>query len=195
MQKFPDYSDFLDKEGMLEYIESEWKKNEHIHRAQAELVNKVVEENGILSLTEVGSSTGNMSQFLKVSKYTGIDKNESSVLLAREKNKDKEYHIGDIRSCKNMDKSELVCAFAIMKHFGLHEWSDILDILAYLSTKIVVIDVPIANKTFDDGEQHGHHHVWFNIDDLIKVFKSLRLEIVRMDYSNSIEPIFILKKI
>lgn len=195
MTKLPDYSDFLDQEGMLEYIESEWQKNSHIHKAQAELINKIVRDNKINSLIEVGSSTGNLSRLLDVSDYTGIDKNVKSVLRALEKNKDKRFYNLDIRVCKGIEhRADLICAFAIMKHFGLHEWKDIFEILVSLSSNIVVIDVPISDKTFDDGEQYGHHHVWFSLEELKEIFKDLDLKIVQVDYSNPVEPVFVLKK-
>lgn len=191
----PDYSEYLNKEGVFDFIESQWQKNLHIHQAQANAVNKLIEKIDKPVLLEVGCSTGNMAQFISdKAHYTGVDKHEPSIKLAHKKNANKKFKVSDVRTMQFKNDFDIVCAFAIMKHFGLKEWADILEILAAHSSEYLVFDMPItAGDTFDNGNQYGHHHVFMNEQDLMKHAKKLKLELIEKDTTNPVEPIYTFK--
>jgi hypothetical protein len=194
--QLPDYSEFLNQEGVLQHIEEEWLKNKHIHEAQAKVVNKVLEYNKGSSLIEIGCATGNLASLINSEDYLGIDKNPGCIGMASDKNKGKKFICEDVRTFTHKP-FYVVCAFAIMKHFGLHEWDEILSKLVKLSDKYVIFDMPLAFdfKTIDDGELHGHHHVWMNEEELRARIMKAGLSIVSIDYTNQVEPIFVCKKI
>jgi len=196
MIKLPDYSEFLDKEGMLQYIESEWQKNKHIHEHQASIINELIAEFDNCVLLEVGSSTGNLAKLLHECFYTGVEKHKPSIALAEKKNPTLKFKNSDVRKMKFKNDFDIVCAFAFMKHFGLHEWNDILKVLAECSSKYVVFDMPSTDKEdpFDDGEFYNHHHVWMPEDEVEYRAKKLGLTLVNIDNQNAIEPVYIFAK-
>ena len=131
--KLPDYSEYLNKEGMLEYIESEWQNTIDNHKKQAAIINSI----GAKSIIEIGCSTGNLAQFLKCDNYIGYDNHLGSIEIAFKKDPSKKFVVKDIRDLKpsKSNQSHLVCAMAVMKHFGLHEWDAILKKIISLSSE------------------------------------------------------------
>jgi predicted TPR repeat methyltransferase len=184
----PDYSEFLRKKGMLSHIENEWLKST-IHEAQAAIINEIAEDKSII---EIGCATGNLAKLIKSNNYTGFDKNEECIEIAKKKRPDKTFLVKDIRDVRRSknQQADIVCAFAIMKHFGLHEWDDILKKIISLSNEFVVFDMPVAEYTYDDGEKHGHHHVWMTNEDLMNRLEYLGLEVYSVNESNPVEPIY-----
>jgi hypothetical protein len=78
-----------------------------------------------------------------------------------------------------------------MKHFGLHEWKEILEILAMHTDNYLVFDMPVTDKqTFDNGHNYGHHHVFMNEKDLMTFTKELSFTLIEKDTTNPIEPIY-----
>lgn len=191
----PDYSEFLKKPGMLAYIEQEWQKSD-MHKNQAASISEYTKDKSVI---EVGCSTGNLARFLDCESYLGFDANEDALAMAEKKNPSKAFkfkfgNVRDLRRTKNQN-ADVVIAMAFMKHFGLHEWDEILNQLVKLSNGIVIIDCPIYKQTHDDGLKHGHHHVWMEIGDLFSRFQKLGLDCIEKINTNPVEPIFILKKI
>ena len=165
MNKLPDYSEYLNKPGMLEYIESEWQKST-IHEKQADFVLNAVRQYGIKSIIEIGCSTGNLAAKLAASgalpdkfKYRGIDANTSAIELARQKVPGFKFDVADIRTFKG--KADLVVCFALFKHFSLAELPAIAA-KAKSMGKYLIFDMPYAATPFDDGTEH--HHTWAPID-------------------------------
>lgn len=165
MNKLPDYSAYLDKPGMLEYIESEWQKST-IHQHQADFVLNAVRQYGIKSIIEVGCSTGNLAAKLAGSgmlpdkfKYRGIDANTSAIELARQKVPGFKFDVADIRTFKG--KADLIVCFAVLKHFSFDELPVIAAKLRSMG-KYFIFDMPYADEPFDDGTEY--HHTWAPID-------------------------------
>ena len=145
-----DYSEYLNKPGMLAWIEQEWKRNPHIHDEHARIVNEFIREYKIISLTELGCSTGNLASRIDVKFYKGIDSNEDSVTLAKTKCPEKEFIQANIRDFKGYDM--LVICFAVLKHFGLHEWTNIFNTCSEVG-RYFIFDMPIGEQTRDDGTE------------------------------------------
>ena len=182
--KLPDYSEYLNRPDMLDWIESEWLRNEHIHNAQADFANTVITDLGIKSVIEIGCATGNLAKRITCEDYLGVDKNESCIKLAREKNPGKKFMVADIRSFKG--KADLVCAFAILKHFSLEELPVIIKKLMGMGSYFI-FDVPISEKTQDDGTEHNH--VWLTVKDMEKMLGGK--SILKSDYYNIVEPMYL----
>lgn len=165
MNKLPDYSEYLNKPGMLEYIEQEWQKS-NIHMHQADFVIKAVQQYGIKSIIEFGCATGNLAMKLANSpdvppklKYKGVDTNDAALEIARNKVPQFTFVNGDIRTFKG--KADLVVCFALFKHFSLAELPEIAA-RAKSMGKYLIFDMPYAATPFDDGIEH--HHTWAPID-------------------------------
>lgn len=183
--QLPDYSEYLNKPGMLEYIEQEWLRNPHIHDAQAKFVNRAIQLTlpKIKSVVEFGCSTGNLASRITADvKYRGIDSNSAALEFARTKCPDKKFIEGDIRTFKG--KADLVIAFAFLKHFSLHELPEIMAKMRKIGT-YVIFDMPISEQPFDNGEEF--HHTWC---DPISFFKVIPLQ--SDDTSNPVEPIYLI---
>jgi 2-polyprenyl-3-methyl-5-hydroxy-6-metoxy-1,4-benzoquinol methylase len=181
-----DYSEYLSQPGMLEYIESEWLKNPHIHDAQAAFVNDAIDFIVPKSIIEFGCSTGNLAMRIdtKKIKYLGIDQNEQALLIAQYKNSALASFLhGDIRN--NRKKADLVIAFAFLKHFSLEELPTIMKKLKQAG-KFVIFDMPYSEEPKDDGIEH--FHTWCNPVDFFGVHP-LKVDQV----SNYVEPIYLIE--
>ena len=159
MNKLPDYSEYLNKPGMLEYIEQEWQKST-IHEHQADFVLNAVRQYGIKSIIEIGCSTGNLALKLATRpdtpsklKYKGVDANEAALEIARNKVPQFTFVNGDIRTFKG--KADLIVCFALFKHFSLTELPAIAARVKGMG-KYLIFDMPYAEHAFDDGIEHHH---------------------------------------
>lgn len=186
-----DYSEYLKKPGMLEFIENSWTTEcSDIHDSYARVVNDAIKKYGIKSIIEIGCGTGEVARRIKGKvKYTGVDSNADCIMLAKSKSL-KKFFVDDIRTL-DRDQHDLVCAFSILKHFGLHEWDAIFKKICSFG-KYVIFNMPIAGHTHDDGTEF--HHVWMQLDELYAAMYSNKLELIRYIEHNPVEPIFICAK-
>jgi len=187
----PDYSEYLNQPGMLDYIEQEWLKDGSFHDAYAAIINKAIEDYGIKTVIEVGCGTGNVAARLVQCKYTGIDANKDCIKLAKEKTGSGTFTVADIRKL-NRKPVDLVFCFGVLKHFGLHEWDAIFSKIASLG-EYFIFDIPIADEVKDDGEEH--HHVWQTMEAMVEVLNASGLGVLRTFNTNKDEVCFITKRI
>lgn len=187
----PDYSEYLKKPGMLEYIEQEWLDNPAFHDIYSDVINRAIKEYKIKSVIEIGCGTGNVAARLIKCNYTGLDANESCIQLAESKNTTKSFTCADIRSYTTT-KSDLVFCFGVLKHFGLHEWDSIFKRISSLG-EYFIFDMPICDEVKDDGEDH--HHVWATMDWVSEKCKEVGLSITETNMLNKDEYCFINKRI
>lgn len=186
----PDYSEYLKKEGMLEYIEQEWLNNPAFHDIYSDIINRAITQYSVETVIEVGCGTGNVAARLTSCNYIGVDANKDCIALARPKNIGKSFYVADIRHYTN--KAELVFSFGVLKHFGLHEWDEIFKRIASLG-EYFIFDMPICDEVKDDGEEH--HHVWVTEAWLSEKFKDIGLTIIQTHRCNEDEICFITKRI
>lgn len=192
----PDYSEYLKRPKMLEWIEKEWVDNpagQQIHDAHAKIINDFIKEKKIKgNVLEVGCGTGNIALRLtwKIY-YKGIDQNPECIEMAKKKNANGcEFEVGDVRKLSG-SVNNLVFTFGFLKHFGLHEWNEIFNRCVLLG-KYFIFDMPIDNNTKDDGEHY--HHVWKSRADLNKDIEAAGLELIDVKHDNPVEPVFICKR-
>lgn len=190
-----DYSEYLKKPGMMDFIEKSWLTDcKEIHDSYGKVVNDTIKKFKLKSVIEIGCGTGEVAKRLIGFKvYDGIDQNENCVKLATEKNdlSKIEFNRADIRKAE-LAKRDLVCSFGVLKHFGLHEWNEIFKKVCSLGDYLI-FNMPISDKTHDDGKEF--HHVWMEKKELEAEIIKNGFVIIQTTYYNMIEPIFICKRI
>lgn len=95
--------------------------------------------------------------------YTGVDNNVEFLALAHTKNAPgRLFFKGDIRAVSipwllnhGVGAPGIVCCFAALKHFGLHEWNDLFLSMLGLAP-IAVFDVQLTPHDIDDGKEFHH---------------------------------------
>ncbi len=216
-----DYSEYLNKPGMLEYIEKEWLDKPEMHDFHAGVVNELIDKLSLeggdeffkgvnleeldiharitIKVLEVGCGTGNIATRLEVTGddlyYHGVDSNEQCINIAKLKavKGRKVFTKMDIRLISegfNKDFYNIVISFGFLKHFNLQEWSFIFEKVCSLG-EYLVFDMPIAEKTKDDGLHY--HHIWMNLDELKKHIKKNGFEILEI-IQFGVEPVFVCKR-
>jgi SAM-dependent methyltransferase len=145
--------------------EEAWKTVKLYERNGAEVL-KLVNDKGIKRVVEVGCGSGWIPTLLPAhTEYLGIDMNDTFLEWAREKNHhapNRKFVKEDVRNLnplwllyQDFTDPGLVCCFAFMKHFGLHEWSDILKHVLSLAT-YAAVEVEVTEKEFDNGTDFHH---------------------------------------
>jgi len=186
----PDYSEYLNQPGMLDYIEQEWLKDGSFHDAYAAIINKAIEDYGIKTVIEIGCGTGNVAARLVDCSYIGVDANKECVKIAKSKTAQK-FICADIRTYTRKPVDLIFC-FGVLKHFGLHEWDAIFSKIASLG-QYFIFDIPIADEVKDDGEEH--HHVWQTVESVKQACYKAGIEILTTTHTNKDEVCFITKRI
>lgn len=156
----PDYSDWLTPEELAKE-DAEWVRdaeNQSIYRAN--LIMDVVREHQITSVVEYGCGSGLIGPLLPKSvKYKGVDKNEGCLNTANARkngNSNLTYLYGDMRS-PGMPCG-LVCSFAVLKHFGVYEWVNVLSgILKTAHYGLFDVQLSHGDPRDDDFE---FYHTW-----------------------------------
>jgi SAM-dependent methyltransferase len=191
----PDYSEYLKQPGMLSFIEQQWKLNPHIHEDHAKAVGDAVKKYDINDVVEIGCGTGQLANILsnncRIISYVGMDLNEECIKYAETKNSQFKFIVGDIRFTHTGSYADLVISFGFLKHFGLHEWSDIFKKITSFG-EYFIFDMPIAYETKDDGTEF--HHVWKSKQEIQDDIEAAGLELLEIVNPSAIEPIFVCKK-
>lgn len=154
----PDISDYYTGQRAVDE-EVNWLMGE-AHQKQADTILPWLRQYEVASIVEYGCGSGGFAQKLPDGlDYTGIDKNSYFLERAKSKAKDnrrRRFIQGDVR---NTGPSSVGCAccWAFLKHFGLHEWNEIVGrILA--PAQFGCLEVQIADRDVDNGSQY--HHVF-----------------------------------
>lgn len=159
-----DYSVWLTPE-RLELEEKQWAEV-RIYELYASHLMRVVVEERCKSVLEIGCGTGWVPTRLPESlEYVGVDANDGCLALAAQKNPTRSFLAGDVRSL-SWHRSDLVCSFAVLKHFALSEWSEVLaKVLSFGRVGLFTMNVGPSNM--DDFEQ-GFPHTWVSRETLAR---------------------------
>lgn len=157
----PDYSDWLTPEELAKE-DAEWVRdaaNQSIYRAN--LIMDVCREKNIGKVVEFGCGTGLIAPLLPGTvKYLGIDGNSDCTHIATQRNGEVGrviYWNRDVRMGWNCPEG-LACSFAVLKHFGLHEWVDVLSgILRSAGFGLFDVQMSHGDPRDDDFE---FYHTW-----------------------------------
>ena len=118
----------------------------------------------IASMIEFGCGTGWVPAGLPPNvEYIGVDANPFCLELAHLKKPRRRFVRADVRYALSnvllqaIAPVDLVCAFSFLKHFGLHEWDDVVHVVLQHG-RWAAFSVPIADADRDEGAEFPH--VW-----------------------------------
>jgi len=159
----PDYSEWLTPE-RLEEEERQW--------ADPRLctwpifvgwIRHVAREVEIQSVIEYGCGTGwTPSRLSESFHYIGVDANLNCLMRAMQRNPGRMFVYADVRK-QHVLTFDLACAFSFLKHFGLHEWDEVVaQVLRH--GRYGLFTMPVGPETKDDGVEFPH--VWVTEDRL-----------------------------
>ncbi len=155
--RLPDYADWLTPERLTEE-ERLWGEVQ-AYRRYAGALRWLYREKGVRSAIELGCGTGWVPTVLEDLdfKYHGVDRNAGCLDLARTKNAAREWVTFEHAELRTMHPttSGVVCAFAVLKHFRLEEWTPLFS-QWFLGAGFAAFTVPIAKKPKDDGTEFTH---------------------------------------
>jgi SAM-dependent methyltransferase len=162
----PDYSEYLRVPANLENEEREWA----LHKAYERNANTLLHFanlNDCRSVLELGCGTGWIPYVLGGRLgYRGIDANEYCLQLCHNKNPGELFAKADIRTLDWRFRADVVCCFAVLKHFGLHEWDEVAASVIERG-RHSLFTVQIADEDFDDGTEYPHS--WITMERLERV--------------------------
>jgi len=174
----PDISEYYRKEQNAAAEEKAWNEAKRYVKHAASVA-KALKLFGGRSVLEVACGSGWVPAMLpKNVAYTGVDKLSTFIELARGKNKDgdRTFVCGDLREVlPTLGSFDLVCSFATIKHFGLHEWSDIVRRLLEKAAA-GVLELPISDSDYDNGTEF--HHIFVTKDHASRAIGAAGHEVV-----------------
>jgi len=138
------------------------------------------------TMVEVGCGTGWVPTALDPSivYLAGIDKNPHMLAYAAAKNPSKRFLQCDARDLTPPEElADLVCSFAVLKHFSLAEWPTILSRILSLGRYGLFTQhmLPETRDAMDVGE--AFHHIWPTKAELARAVESAGHEIIALDNS------------
>jgi SAM-dependent methyltransferase len=121
--------------------------------------------------------------------YVGLDKHPGCIRKAEEKNAHRRWSFiaGDFRQVATRQMqyedgrpADVACSFAVLKHFGLHEWDAIVSKFLswgrYATFTLPVWDPsPNQVESYDDGVDYPH--VWIGRPHLFRVLEAAGHEV------------------
>jgi predicted TPR repeat methyltransferase len=158
---FPDISEYYKGERVA-VEEKAWAKVKEYKRNLAQVLRSLATAD-IKRVIEVGCGSGLIAAELpKHIEYLGVDKNAEFLALAQRKSPNRQFINEDVRNvtpewleANGYGKFDMVCSFAFVKHFGLHEWDNIVGGILALAPR-ACFDVSITKEDYDNGK-HFHH--------------------------------------
>lgn len=153
-----DYSVWLTPERLAEE-EKLWEEVA-IYRLYANTVIRVAQEERCSSVIELGCGTGWVPTCLPAGiKYVGVDANRDCLVYAALKDglPEQYFVLADIRSVE-LAPADLVCSFAVLKHFALAEWREVVAKMLSLG-RVGVFTMNVGPEDEDDFTQ-GFPHTW-----------------------------------
>lgn len=166
-----DYSEWLDNaDNRISLEETAWA-GAQLHMNYAAHIALMRTKFKIFNVVELGCGSGWVpTQFGPDLRYVGVDKNISLLHMAEEKNlSSRQFVQADIRNTsflKALASPELVCSFAVLKHFSLEEFEFIFSGMLSLAP-YGLFSVNIANEVRDDGIDF--HHIWVTKEWLAQI--------------------------
>lgn len=192
-----DYAEWLTPERLIAEEEAWASSRDYVRYADA--VTALVDSDpSICTIQELGSGTGwvpwELSQrgILRHRSYVGLDKNVHCLDKARERNafvSQVAFGRVDLRTYHPI--ADVVCSFAVLKHFRLEEWERLF-VQWFRAARYGCFTVPIAGQSRADSEPE-FTHVWLSEADLAQAIRAAGHEEVRR-VADPFEPIIITRR-
>jgi predicted TPR repeat methyltransferase len=163
MKKLPDISEWYTKERTLA-AEVDWLFTKP-YKAHLEFLLPHIRQYGVKSVVEFGCGTGHVGCGLpsKID-YLGVDSNEHMRQIAMRNliapSNYRNTELADIREWSYISLKfprDLSTAWNFLKHFGLHEWNEIVKKLLSHG-RYGAFSMQISDHDFDNGTEY--HHVF-----------------------------------
>ena len=173
--QLPDFSEYLTSSRVAQE-EFAWASTRLFERNAANIISaaKLFSLGDSFRLLELGCGSGWVPTVLPLSiHYQGVDSNPSLIHLARKKNSpSREFILSDIREFDLIHSPiDLVCSFAVLKHFSLAEFPEIFRRMLFFAP-CGVFNIQTAPVAYDDGIEY--HHTWVTdemIQDIVREAK------------------------
>lgn len=179
--KHPDISEYYKGE-LADAEEKAWMAAKEYQR-NLDFLKAVVERRGAKRVVELGCGSGFIPTGLPATvRYLGIDQNDTFLGWAKTKNPGRPFVKADLRTVtpawlkeKNFAPFDVVATFAVLKHFGLHEWDDIFK--GFLGVApVAVFDMSITDRDLDNGTDF--HHVFVTRQHMLDLIHAAGHKIV-----------------
>jgi SAM-dependent methyltransferase len=164
MKQFPDISEYY--RGDLAMKEEAAWKHAKGHDVYYNYVNSVMKRYDLKSVVEFGCATGHTAVGIAPEyEYLGVDRNEWFLAKARTRCPGRKFVAADLRAPLASEPFDLSCAFAVVKHFGLHEVDDIIKRILRAGSKYSILHMQFLDygEDVDDHQQDGrpeYHHTF-----------------------------------
>lgn len=187
-----DYADWLTPERLL-VEEVAWAKSAEYVEYAAALDRVRALDPDVKVIAELGCGTGwvpgALSKDLQPIQYIGIDKNPHCLNIARRKNRMHTWALFEQHELRDIAPAfDVVCAFAVLKHFNLDEW-DALFKRWFTACDWAVFTVPLAKVSTEDGTEFTH--TWRTMADVTALLNGMNKRVVWQSTHNAVEPIII----
>lgn len=141
-----DYSEWLTPD-RLGVEEKTWEEHKY-YELYAAHIRGLVDGARVRTILEVGCGTGWVPTVLPRNvEYRGVDANERCIALAKAKTHHP-FVVADIRTYPRQ-AVDLVCSFAVLKHFALAEWSAVVGNVLQHGRR-GLFSIPVAEEDKDD---------------------------------------------
>jgi SAM-dependent methyltransferase len=175
----PDYSEWLSPE-KLAAEETGWADSQ-LYMTYAAHIALLRTKSSINRILELGCGTGWVpTQFGPDVEYVGIDKNLDALNIARTKNIELRHFVqADIRDLNtikiNCPNAQLVCSFAVLKHFSLEEFASVFSRMLSLAP-LGLFSMNFSNVVRDDGIEF--HHIWITMEWLAEILTANKFALI-----------------
>lgn len=146
-------------------------QHEKTYLELASRVRRVMNLYSLTSVIELGCGSGYVGgELYKEFAYLGIDASSEMLELAKTHNPEVYFQQGNIRDLGDKH-AELVCTFAVLKHFSNEEFPDILKkVLAVGDYALLEMQIAIDGPSIADteGTEDTFHHTWTSKADLLR---------------------------
>lgn len=192
-----DYCDWLTLDRLMAE-ELLWSEQQLYERYGAAIRRLLDEYESISWITELGSGTGWVPGTLDLIadsdrggtlSYHMYDKNPHCIARSRERNAHRDWVRtleGDIRTL-DIPVVDLICSFAVLKHFRLEEWSDIV-VRMLRDASFGLFTMPLADTNLEDGTEFTHTRV--TREHLVATLARVGHTILWEDATDPAEPLF-----
>ena len=157
----PDFSAYLTGD-RLAHEDAMWAETRYYERNAANILAaaRLFNFGDSFQLIELGCGSGWLPSALPSAiAYVGVDSNPGVLALARGRNYPERRFIEcDIRAFA-CPPADLVCSFAVLKHFGLGEWEDIFRRMLRLGACGLFNILTSDGEPFDDGTEFHRSRV------------------------------------
>lgn len=165
--------------------EAIWTQGAH-YIENARRIKEACRVHGLHTIVEAGCGTGWVPTVLSphLTYLAGIDRNPSMLAIAREKSPAiaRRFHRYDLRYASSLPVfADLVCSFAVLKHFSLDDWPIVLREILSLGRYGLFNQHSLndGRTAVDVGVEW--HNIWPTYDDVVQAIESAGHEIIEWD--------------